>query len=44
MPVSDEFRKWLHGEGIDQIYSNYREMMIAVALIYGWDDDDEQTN
>lgn len=42
LPVSDEFRKWLHGEGIDQIYSDYREMMIAVALIYGWDDNDEQ--
>lgn len=36
LPVSDEFRKWMHSD----YFVNTRQMIIALALIYGWSDDD----
>ncbi len=41
LPVSKEFKEWRDGTGSELPYHSSKEQIIALALIYGWSDDDE---
>lgn len=43
LPKSGGFDKWLHGTGIGQCFENERQETIALALLYGWEDKDEDS-